>query len=148
GVYSRILFIFLCIAALPAFAQKSIRVISPDGHIIFTLKVTADAPVYQVSYKGKTLIQQSELGLLFKDEPGLAKGLRIEDSRYEQVDDTYDLVVGKTKTVRNQHNSAVIRLAERGGKQRQLDLAVRVFDDGVAFRYEFPRQDNWTSYMH
>lgn len=143
GIFS----VLICIVAFPASAQKTIRITSPDGDVVYTLKMTAVAPVYQVSYKGKTLIQPSELGLQFKDEPGFAKRLRVECSQHEQVDEEYSLVVGKTKTARDRHNGAVIRLAERGGRQRQLDLAVRVFNDGVAFRYEFPLQQNWSSYI-
>ena len=29
---------------------------------------------------------------------------------------------------------------------RKINLVVRAFDDGIAFRYEFPQQKNWTSF--
>lgn len=133
--YSSTLVILLSVAICSAFAQKNVKLMSPDGQLAFTLKVTGDAPLYQVAYKGKMLIQNSELGLVFKDEPGFGRALRIIDSQYEKVDEHYDLVVGKVKTARDRHNGVVIKLAEREGKQRRVDLAVRVFDDGLAFRY-------------
>src|SRR5690606_16265844 len=108
---------------------------------------TAEAPLYQVAYKGKTLIQNSELSLAFKDDRDFGKSLRIIDTRYSEVDEQYELVVGKVKTARDRHNGAVITLADRTGGERLVNLAVRVFDDGLAFRYEFPRQDNWSSYV-
>lgn len=146
NIFSSLVILF-CIATFPAFAQKNIKLTSPDGHIVFTLKVTAKAPVYQVVYKGKTLIQQSELGLIFKDEPDFGKNLRIIDSQYEEVDEVYELVVGKVKSARDKHNGVVINLAERGDRNRRVNLSVRVFDDGLAFRYEFPTQENWSSYV-
>ena len=37
-------------------------------------------------------------------------------------------------------NEMKVTLQEKGGQKRQLGVAFRAFDDGVAFRYEFPRQ--------
>lgn len=34
-----------------------------------------------------------------------------------------------------------VRLQEKGGKKRYLDVVFRAFDDGVAFRYAYPRQN-------
>jgi alpha-glucosidase len=30
--------------------------------------------------------------------------------------------------------------------QKHINLVVRAFNDGIAFRYEFPQQNNWKSY--
>ena len=32
------------------------------------------------------------------------------------------------------------------GKERLVNLRVRIFDDGVAFRYELPEQKDWHNY--
>ena len=37
-------------------------------------------------------------------------------------------------------------MKERNGKNRLIYLRVRVFNDGVAFRYEFPEQKDWHNY--
>ena len=60
--------------------------------------------------------------------------------------DNYDLVVGKTRSVHDQYTEGLIELAEPAGRRRRINLKVHVFNDGVAFRYEIPRQPGWDSY--
>lgn len=137
---------FLLFLTLPVIAQKSIELKSPDRNIVFSLKSTAEKTVYRVTYKGKTLIEDSELSLSFKEDGDFGANLRILKPRFREVDETYELVVGKTKSVRNQYREVFIPLAERSGAERQINLVVRAFNDGLAFRYEFPEQKNWESY--
>jgi alpha-glucosidase len=40
----------------------------------------------------------------------------------------------------------LIVLEERAGRRRKINFEVRVFNDGVAFRYQIPEQAAWTSY--
>jgi alpha-glucosidase len=42
---------------------------------------------------------------------------------------------------------AIIPFTEKTGKKRKINIVVRAFDDGVAFRYEFPKQDGWNAYQ-
>ncbi len=146
NVIQKLYFFFLLILTIPVFAQKDIRLKSPDANIVFSFRITAKALVYQVAYKGKTLIRDSELSLLFKENGNFGANLNMLKPRFSEVDGTYDLVVGKAKTVKNQYREIFIPLTEPGGAKRQINLIVRAFNDGVAFRYEFPPQKNWPSY--
>ena len=139
------LFLFLFIG-IPAFAQKNIQLKSPDGQIVFSFKMAKQSPIYRVAYKGKTLIKDSELSLLFKENGTFGANLKMAKARFSEVDENYDLVVGKAKTVRDQHREVVIPLIERDVPKRQINFVVRAFNDGLAFRYEFPKQGNWVSY--
>ncbi|MBA2761427.1 MAG: glycoside hydrolase family 97 N-terminal domain-containing protein, partial [Segetibacter sp.] len=143
---SKASFLFLLIITVPVFAQKNIQLKSPDGNIFFSFKLTEKAPVYQVAYKGKTLIKDSELGLTFKESGKFNTNLKISAARFSKVDETYDLVVGKAKTIKNKYSQVLIPLTERTGQKRQINIIVRAFNDGLAFRYEFPKQLNWSSY--
>jgi alpha-glucosidase len=138
---------FGLIITLPLFAQKNIRLKSPDGNIVFSFKLEKNVPVYQVAYKGKTLIDDSKLGLSFKENGGFGTNLKMSKPMFTNVDEIYDLIVGKTKTVHNKCGQVFIPLIESKGSKREVDLVVRVFDDGVAFRFEFPEQKNWKSYI-
>ncbi|MEX0720081.1 MAG: glycoside hydrolase family 97 protein [Balneolaceae bacterium] len=131
---------------LPAFAQTDVELTSPDGQIVFSFQLTEKAPVYSVLYKEETLIEDSELGLLFEEGGSLQANLNMMEPQLSEVDDTYELVVGKAKTVRDHHREVVIPLIEEGGAKRQVNIVVRAFNDGLAFRYEFPEQENWNSY--
>lgn len=138
--------LLLLIITLPVFAQKEIKLSSPDNNIIFSFKLTEKAPEYRVEYKGRTLIEDSKLSLSFKESGNFGKSLHMQNPRFSEVDTTYDLVVGKTKTARNQYREVLIPLFERNGAKRQIHLVVRAFNDGLAFRYEFPEQKKWLSY--
>lgn len=138
-------FIFL-ILSFTVFSQNDAELKSPDGYIVFSFELTKKAPVYSVKFNGKTIIGDSELSLSFKENDRFGSNLKMQKPQYAQVDENYDLVVGKTKTVRDQHNEMRIPLLERNGAKRQINLVVRAFNDGIAFRYEFPEQKNWSSY--
>ncbi len=130
----------------PAMAQKSITLKSPDGNIRFTLLLTKDKPLYQVSYKSKTLIKNSGLGLAFKDSGNFMANLKMLKPVYKKGNEQYDLVVGKAKHVLSKYAEATIPLIENHPTKRTINVVVRVFNDGVAFRYEFPQQKNWEAY--
>ena len=135
------------ITASSATAQKTMRLKSPDGNIVFSLQLTSMSPNYQVTYKGKKLIDHSSLGLDFKDEDPFAKNLVASKPVFKNVDEQYDLVVGKSKNVHSQYTELAIALNEKNGRKRQVNLVARVFNDGVAFRYEFPSQKSREKYI-
>ncbi len=144
--FQKLSFLFLLITALPSIGQKNIQLKSPDGNIVFSFKLTEKAPEYQVAYKRKTLIDNSTLSLSFKENGDFEKNLKMDKPQFRKGEDNYELVVGKTKTVHDQYNEVNIPLEEKGGIKRKINLLVRVFNDGLAFRYIFPKQEGWTSY--
>lgn len=146
SIFQKLPFLFLLIVVVPVFAKNNIQLKSPDGNIVFSFKLTEKAPIYQVAYKGKTLINSSELGFTFTESGQFHANLKMSTARFSKVDEKYDLVVGKTKTVKNQYREVLIPLSERSGARRQINLIVRAFNDGLAFRYQLPKQSKWLSY--
>ncbi|AMJ65915.1 glycoside hydrolase family 97 protein [Hymenobacter sp. PAMC 26628] len=135
----------LCSGA--AQAQRAVRLKSPDGQLVFTFRLTPRAPVYQVSLAGQPVVAESALGLVFKEGGPFSAGLKLLSARPSQTDETYALPVGKNSRVRNHYRQVVLALQEKAGARRQVNVVVRAFDDGLAFRYEFPAQKNWASYV-
>ena len=129
-----------------AFSQKEVSVLSPDGNIKLILKLLPDAPVYQVSYKKRILVDNSPLGFDF-DNGKFEANLKINKIASLTIDETYDLAVGKTKTVRSLSKEKVLELQEKEKPFRKVNLVIRAFNDGIAFRYEFPEQPGWKSYL-
>ena len=142
-----LLFLLVLTLNLQAFGQTKLELKSPDGKIVYTFKLTKDAPLYQVQYKGQVFIDYSSLGLSFETSGDFARNLKMGIPVYASVNETYDLVVGKTKTAIDNHRQVRIPLFETSAKGRNINLVVRVFNDGVAFRYEFPEQKEWKSYV-
>jgi alpha-glucosidase len=119
---------------------------SPDGKITFSLTIKKDYPVYSISYSGKVLIEDSRLSLQFKESGEFGRGLTLTGPVYRKIDEIYNLIVGKTKTARNFCNEATITLSENKSPFRKVHFVVRVFNAGVAFRYEFPEQAGLESF--
>ncbi len=141
-------FLLVVLMALPisVFAQKDIVLKSPDDQLVFSFQLTKRAPLYRVTYQGKVLVGNSTLGLSFQENGDFGNDLKILTPRFSEVNETYELVVGKTKTAIDHHRQVVIPMVERSGAKRHIDLVVRVFNDGVAFRYAIPEQPNWSAY--
>ncbi|RZK26750.1 MAG: glycoside hydrolase family 97 protein, partial [Hymenobacter sp.] len=128
------------------FAQKPLTLRSPDGQLTFRFRLTPQAPVYTVAFHGKPVVTESPLGLVFQPGGAWGAGLRQVSAQASVTDEFYSLPVGKASRVRNHYRQLRIALRE-GGPGRLVYLVVRAYDDGLAFRYEFPAQKDWTSYV-
>lgn len=139
-------FFILLLTVTSAFAQKTITVKSPNGKIIFTASTANGHAGYEVSYAGSKLVNRSPLGLTFKDSGYFGSAITLGKASSKIVQARYTLVVGKAKNVSTTYNQTVIPMREQKSGDRKINLEVRVFDDGLAFRYEVPAQAGWTSY--
>lgn len=126
--------------------SQTVKLASPDKNIEYTFRLTERSPVYSVSYKGKKLVDDSPLWLEFKEGGKFAQNLSLGKRIFRQADESYELIVGKNKKVRNHYREVTIPMKEKKGMSRHINLVVRAYNDGLAFRYEFPKQTNWTSY--
>ena len=163
--------LFSILLAVPMMALAG-SVKSPNGNI--ELKFSVDntgRPVYEMTYKGKAVINPSHLGLvLAKDkhasmgmnENDLMKGFTIKDEQTSEFDETWKPVWGETATIRNHYNELAVTLEQRWLQQmpkndriqkaprhlrRTILIRFRVYDDGIGFRYEFPQQENLNYFL-
>ncbi len=119
---------------------------SPNGEIVldFDLKDLGkfkNCPVYGVSWKGKPVLSESRLGFELKDGESLADQFDILGSDKSSNDDTWKPVYGERASVRNNFNSMSFKLVHTRSPVYMLNLYFRCYDEGVAFRYEFPGKD-------
>ena len=121
--------------------KDSITLKSPEGtHQIDLYLDSSGRPGYQVLRNGKTVIDSSGLGFEFVDQPALIRGLRWVESEERSEDETWEMPWGEQRKVRNHYNAARVVLEEQEPPGRRLILHFRAYEDGVAFRYEFPEQ--------
>ena len=139
-----ILFVFLLISA-NTIAAKNISITSPDAKIKFWLSTDDKGLYYRVAYKGILMVDKSPLNISFKEGGDFNHQLIISSAATEKLTDDYTLFIGKTSKVHSVCNRVIIPVAESGGAKRKLQIEVRVFNDGVAFRYVIPQQNNWKS---
>ncbi|MGZ8539231.1 MAG: glycoside hydrolase family 97 protein [Chitinophagaceae bacterium] len=135
-----------CIIVNSAYSQKNIKLSSPDGNIQYAFRLTDKAPSYSISFKDKRIIENSGLSLSFLETGEFKNNLRVLKPVFREAVENYELIVGKVKSVKHFFKEVIIPLEETKKPFRKINLAVRAFNDGLAFRYEFPEQKNWPSY--
>jgi alpha-glucosidase len=137
---------FLLVISFPLAAQKKISLSSPNKKILFEFNLTDGRPEYSVRFNKHVLIEHSILSLSFENKDVWGMNLTTDRATFADGEDNYTLPAGKTSQVHDFYKEVSIPLYERSGTKRLIILKVRAFDDGLAFRYEFPVQNNWTAY--
>ncbi|MDR0830644.1 MAG: glycoside hydrolase family 97 protein [Prevotellaceae bacterium] len=115
---------------------------SPDGNIEVTFGIKDSKPYYSVLKNGAEIIKPSALGFLLNENDNFCCDFIILGTENDSKDETWQQVWGEEIDVRNHYNELTIKLQEKGGKKRILNIVFRAFDDGVGFRYVFPEQEN------
>ncbi|MCR9226842.1 MAG: glycoside hydrolase family 97 protein [Flavobacteriaceae bacterium] len=134
---------YLCILVMMLFMglMSAQELKSPNGALQLKVTLTSEGMVqYALDFDGKKVIRPSTLGLQLKNVPSMLKGFQIEESLAKAVDEHWNPVWGKQKTVRNHYNELELRLVQPEHDNRYIRLRFRLFNDGLAFRYEFPKQ--------
>lgn len=127
----------LCINVLGV--ARDVVVSSPDGALTVTMGVDNGQAWYRVDRGSEPVIGRSALGLSIKDAD-LQGGVGMGQALRASLDETWSQPWGEDAQVRNHYNQVTVRLHERRGAKRYIDVVCRAYDDGVALRYEFPRQ--------
>jgi hypothetical protein len=122
---------------------------SPNGMVDLKFYLQNGRPTYEMTFKGKSVIKPSHLGLeLAKnkhaskgmDETDLMDGFQVSDSKTTSFDETWNPVWGETSTIRNNYNELAVTLNQPATK-RNIVIRFRVYDYGMGLRYEFPQQN-------
>ena len=131
--------LFLCVVGFYTTAQT---IVSPNKNISLSFSLTAEGePTYQLKFGQKNVVNTSKLGFELKDKPAFIKGFTITKADTTSFDETWEPVWGEVKSIRNNYRELAVTLVQNDTK-RSILIRFRVFNDGVGFRYEFPRQDN------
>src|ERR1051325_332079 len=99
---------------------------------------------YRVTFRGKPVLDWSDLGLILDGAPPLGTAVRIQRSNESSEDETWTPVAGKAGSIRNHYTAVRVETVETGENGRRLELEARAYDDGVAFRYVVPQQPRLT----
>ena len=133
--------LFVLLSSAAAHAAPGPRVASPDGTIVVELATDNDGrPAYAVSRKGLPVVASSRLGFLLLDAPKFERNIEIVQPRTRTFDETWEQPWGERRLIRNHYNELTVTLKEKAKPFRSFDVVFRVFDDGVGFRYRFPKQ--------
>ncbi|MBA9075032.1 alpha-glucosidase [Flavobacterium gossypii] len=122
-------------------AKKTYIVKSPgqNNELIFNLTQSGQ-PQYRFSSNGKSVIEPSLLGFEFEGIRKMTEGFEVVATEINTADTVWEQPWGEFKKIRDHHNELIIHLKD--GEGRLVDIIFRVFDDGLGFRYSFPKQPN------
>jgi len=138
-----VVMILLSCWSTEAFCGQPIKLLSPNGKIEVNVSVKENSAsqrlYYSINYKGKPVLLDSPVELIFKYIPAFAN-LKIKKQKTETIDEHWQRVVGKSKNARNYCNQLSLSVEENSGLGRKIDFIFRAYDDGVAFRYYLPKQ--------
>ena len=126
------------IVILPACSSSAVSVESPDGNLVINMNGKTGILLLSIDYKGENLIAPSPIGIEF-EEGSFVSGIKMKPGKKELITDDYDMPIGKASHIHSLSNQRVVTLTSPDG--RKVDICLRAFDDGVAFRYLFPEQE-------
>jgi len=107
---------------------------SPNGHISVTVSATTSGTIsYAIARNGKPVILPSPLGMRLEGADLASKLTIASASAIKPIRDDYELATGKKRAVTYAANEQTYTV--RNAQGQAMDIAFRVSNDGVAFRY-------------
>lgn len=134
-----ICFIIL-LTSLASFSKaQSFTLKSPDTKIIVSIH-NNEILSYELFFGERKIVENSPLGFEFRNEPALNGNFTIKNEETETFYEIWHPVVkSKHAEILNNYNELRLTLTEKTGLMRQMDLFVRAYNDGLAFRYKLYR---------
>ena len=146
---------------------------SPDRNLQLTFGLLdGGVPAYTLEYKGQKVVDVSRLGFDLADGSFLKSGFNVYSVDFDSCDETWNPVWGEEREIRNHYNEMLVTLEQGTGEVRApqdgvgatdpgytgdpgnasgrgavMCIRFRLYDDGMALRYEFPR-DNKLRYFN
>jgi len=128
--------LFICLSLVTK--AKDIKILSPDKKTTLTISTALkNEPIlnYSILYQGNMLIAASPLGLAFEGEKQLADQLAIVSFQEKLVNETWKPVYGEKNLYRDNHKEVIIQFKETQTPYRLFSITCRVYNEGVAFKY-------------
>lgn len=141
-----LLFIAICLSFLSLEAAVPIEIKSPNRQLRFTLQNDGNLQ-YSIDFKDKIVVAWSKLGISCNGD-NWDKQLVVTPSDVQLHDTTWATVYGERDHVRDYYNESIISIARENRKNPVLQLIVRAYDSGIAFRYRFAENENGGPYLH
>lgn len=139
--------LLLCAVLMTACtAPESWELMSKDNNVRFVLENKTNGGTidlsYSVYYKDTVAMEKSLLGLVMDAQEYGKDAKFVSATPVKEVVEAYQLKSGKQMNTVNDCREQTFTFRSEKGKN--FDLTVRVYNNGVAFRYGFPEADSQT----
>lgn len=140
---SLVVSILWCLAFIAnATSSTSLNVHSPSENIAIEFLLMDGTPSYRVLAGEQVIVDKSALGFEFKSQSALRDNFKLIKQSQFIVNEPWTPVWGERSHIDNHYSELVVQLQQNDDAARRLNIIFRAFDDGIAFRYEFPEQEN------
>lgn len=131
----------IVLATVPVLAQQA-TITGPNTRLTVEVSVKQGMPVYSVSYKEKTILEDSPLG--FTTNVGdFSHNMTLSAQKERPIDREYTQSRIKQSHIYYQANELTCTFTN--AEQQRMDVVFRVSNNGIAFRYEIPKQGETAS---
>jgi len=114
---------------------REITVRSPDKQLAVKISVEEGYPYFTVTYKNKTMLGNSPLGII-TNEGDFSKGMKLIDWKEGSIDEEYTQEKIKKSEISYQANTVSCTFQNEDNKQ--VFVVFQVSNNDIAFRYELP----------
>ncbi|MEJ6979711.1 glycoside hydrolase family 97 catalytic domain-containing protein [Pedobacter sp. P351] len=124
-------------------AVQAQKLVSPDKRIVIQFSVDSlkpTLPAYQVFYRGRQFLRPSAMGFHIAGQATFYSLFNVTDIKRKEQRGSWRPVYGERDTYRDDYNQMEITLQEKILPNRILKVVFRAYNEGIAFRYEFPDQ--------
>lgn len=125
----------LALGGASLWAQQA-TVSGPDNLLKVDISVTDGNPFYSVTYRGKTILENSPLGFV-SNVGDFSREMTYAGQKSRTVEENYRLDRIKRSEVAYRANELTVTL--ENAEKKPVDVTFRVSDNDIAFRYEMPR---------
>ena len=135
--------LLLCALLQPLWicAQTMLPLTSPSETLKADILVNEKSVRIALSDKGEKVMEAKTLQLELKENM-LAGNWQVTGQARTSVDQTWQPVYGERSLVTNRYNELEL-LLRSDQNQKEMTLFVRLYDEGLAFRYAFDKLDFW-----
>lgn len=128
---------------LPVLGLAAQEIISPNGKIKVVLSLPKKkfgqvffTSLFKINNRFTEVLQTSKLGIIRTDEEFVNDLKLIKESKPIAIHDKYQMISGKRRICENFAVQKVFSF--QNSHYQLLNIIFRVYNDGIAFRYEFP----------
>lgn len=139
-IFFCILIIGLCNASVFSQQKNSAAISFNRIKLEFRISEKGQAQ-YQVFFQSKPVIHSSGLGFTINDSLHLKNNFIVTAIDSSEKNETWTPVWGEVSKINNHYKQLVVKL-KQPASSINLNIIFKIFEDGIAFRYEFPLQKN------
>jgi alpha-glucosidase len=136
----------LLLFCVPGVNAEVFQIKSPNQRVQMSITSDASGLRYQVSLDGQSIIADSPLGLIIDNKQLGNAELQLLSKKQKAVKDTFDLIAGRSKKIDDHYQSLVLQFSNKSQPNLNFNLLARVYDQGVAFRYQLPVQKGLSTF--